>query len=475
VGDIIEFPTPKHNQELPVSGEVRKSRPGIRGPSREELLAQGGEGYEQLGAWKSRSIPDEDRISMAKNMDAILNELRIKPKDLNWQARWKGDREAFNRDLSRMRYPADAKPGRRLMGFNTRWIDLLKMLSEVCEKRGENLTLNGLAERLTRGTRFHPVKQAQTLEEKQLYKLKLWANEVDERTGLLRTFKQLSVLRAEYFRVHLREYDETNVDASELHAVHLRPAEYFTDIPEDIATLFSRELGSYTEEDWRQFFQRLPEESVYQFTEYRRDIENWRANFDPDKALFVNDLGVYLPLHIWACGDFRYLPRFYLGRLDFDGRRLLRYYTKDVFPNGTEDPLLGTTKDDSSCYNFSGWAYLVLYPTPELTRLIPYLLHFDEEGSFCIPLTEAILGDDHWLYFPPDATSTDRPSSSLLARIEEAAQMTNAGWFDTATDLMKHPYFLWQANRAANIDEELARMTRPNRREDNSKKEVDHL
>lgn len=471
MGDIIELPIPKQIRELPVSEGVRKSRPAIRGPSREELLAQGGEALEQLGAWKSRGIPEEDRIPMAKNMEAMLNELRIKPKDLDWgeslgnpeKPGW-GDRESFNRDLSRMRYPADAKPGRRLMAFNTRWIQLLKMISAVCEERGENLTLNGLAERLARGTRFHPLKHAQTLEEKQLYKLKLWANKVDEHTGLLRTFKRLSALRAEYFRLHLRDYGDSAIDTFDLDAVHRRPADYFTDIPEDVAALFSRELGSYTQEDWNQFYQRIPEDSVYQFTEYQQDIENWHANFDPAKALFVNENGEYVPRFNWNLHTLKYLPRFYLGRLDFDELRLLKYYAHHAFPDGTADPLLETGKDDY------GSCYLVLYPTPELSRLIPYLFHWDEEGSFFLPLTEEILGD-RWFYFPSDTTGMGRPSSSLLTRIEEAGHAVNAAWLDTANALTRHPYFAWEANRAATLDKELARMTAPSRREDNIDKE----
>ncbi len=464
MGDIVEFPPLKQTRELPDGAGTRTTRPEFKSSSREELLAQGGEAYEQLGAWKSRGIPTEDRISMAKNMDAILNELRIKPKDLSWQELYRGDREAFNRDLSRMRLPAHAEPGRRLMAHNTRWIDLLNMISKACEDRGENMTLDGLAERLTRRTRFHPVQQAQTFEEKQLYKLKLWANDVDERTGLLRTFRQLSALRAEYFRLHLRDYDDVAVDANELATVRLRPSSYFTDIPEDVAALFDRDLGSYTEEDWEQFYQCIPEEHVCRFTQYQRDIENWRANFDSAKALFVNDGGDYLPLHNWSFFDFKYLPRFYLGRLDFDRSRLLESYAENVFPNGTADPLLVESEG-----NLDGGCYLVLYPTPELTRLIPYLLHCDQELSFCTPITEEVLGDEERCYFPSNTIGTQCISRPLIARIEESDQTINTAWFDTATDLTQHPYFAWQTSRSAHIDEELARITASIRREDNSK------
>lgn len=470
MGEIIKF-TPKQTQALPSREGERHQRPEIVGPSYEDLLAQGGEAYAQLRGWKSRSIPEQDRIAMARNMDFLLNELRIKSKDLDWQGEpgkdkpsWE-DRAAFYRDLSRMRYPVDADPGRRLMGFNTRWIDLLKMLSEVCEDRGENLTLFGLAERLTRGTRFHPVKQAQTPEEKQLYKLKLWANRVDEQSGLLRIFKRLSSLRAAYFSMHLRDYDETYVDTYRFDSVHLRPSDYFTDIPDDAEALFSWRLGYYTKENWDRFYQVIPEESKDQFKGYQTEIENWNASFDPENALFEKSQMGYKPLVIWAIGDFRYLPRFYIGRLDFDGCRLLQYYTKDTFPNGIGDPLLESKEPDP------GAAYLVLYPTPELSRLMPYLLHFDEEGSFCLPLTEEMLGDDHWLYFPPDAASTGCPSASLLARIEQAGQAISTAWLDSANDLEGHPYFTWETDRAAMLDKELASMTAPRRLEDNTKQE----
>jgi hypothetical protein len=265
--------------------------------------------------------------------------------------------------------------------------------------------------------------------------------------------------------MHLRDYDETSVDDFGLRSVHLQPVDYFTDIPEDITTLFSRELGSYTQEDWSQFYQCIPEELVNQFTGYQRDIENWRANFDPEKTLFINEYGEYVPLYHWSLPNLKYLPRFYLGRLDYDGLRLLKFYTHHEFQQGTADPLLETGKDDV------GSCYLALYPTPELSRLIPYLFHWDEEGSFFIPLTEEVLGDDHWFYFPPEAARTECASSPLLARIEEAGQAISDAWLNTANDLACHPYFTWEADRHATLDKELARITAPSRHEDNANHE----
>lgn len=466
MGDIVDFPTPKKSEQLPTSTGTRNSRPELKGPSREELFSQGGEALEQLGAWKSRGIPDKpatDRISMARNMDAILNELRIKPRDLPWRSLYNGDREAFNRDLSRMRLPAHAAPGRRLMAHTSRWIDLLKMISAVCEARGENLTLNGLAERLTRGTRFHPVKRAQSLEEKQLYKLKLWANDVDEKTGLLRTFKHLSALRAEHFRLHLRDYGDDKVDTHIMDAIHLRPSTFFEEIPEDVIPLFGRELGSYSQDDWDCFYQRIPAECVHQFECYQRDIKNWRANFEPGTALFADDGDEYLPLDRWIWSDFEYLPRAYLGRLDWERLRLLEYYNEQDFPTGTQDPLSTGSQDECiAC------GYLVLYPNPELNRLLPYLLHLDEEGSFFIPLTESVLLDvSLYDYFPPDKSGEQCVSKPLLARVEEEEISILTAWINTARDLKNHPYFGWESNRSDQIDEELARMTAPRRTEPN--------
>jgi hypothetical protein len=101
MADIIKFPSLKQTRDLPATTGTPTTRPEISGASQQELLAQGGEALAQLGAWKSRGIPDQDRIAMARNMDALLNELCIKPKDLPWQSRYGDDREAFNRDLSR--------------------------------------------------------------------------------------------------------------------------------------------------------------------------------------------------------------------------------------------------------------------------------------------------------------------------------------------------------------------------------------
>jgi len=458
MGDVVDFARPKQTRELPQSTTARGRKPAPPRISREELLAQGGEAYEELGAWRSKGVPMEDRIEMARNMDAILNELRITANDLPWQEEYRGDREAFNRDLYRMRLPPHVTPGRRLIALSHRWTMLLRMIASACEKKGENIALNGLAERLTRRTRFHPVKQAQSIEDKQLYKLKLWANDIDERAGLLRTFKHLAELRAAYFRRHLRDIADSEVDTYAVHAESLVPETYFESIPESAAPLFSRQLGSYTDEDWESLFLHISEELHWRFESYRNDISEWRANFDPQTTLFRKEGAEPLPIDEWVQGDMRYLPRFFLGWLDYKGLRVLDRYSSNDLSGGSQDPFHAMAGEP----DFDG-CYLVLYPNPELTRLIPYVMIRHEDQPYCSALEEDHIRKEGICYFPPSTSRSDCVSKSLLARIEEAGTDIQSDWFQSSAALLSHPHFEEENSRQSKVDQELASITGPDR------------
>ncbi len=168
---------------------------------------------------------------MARNMDRLLREYRLKPADIAWEPYFP-TREAFGRDLHRMRLPESAKRGeRKLVAHTQAWAWMLELVTNACSAKGEPVTLEALAERLTRGTRFHPTRKIQTREEKLLYTLNLWPNEVDQQCGLLRTYRQLSVARAEYITLNMHEIGENQLLVEGIRSAAIRPSEYFENIP----------------------------------------------------------------------------------------------------------------------------------------------------------------------------------------------------------------------------------------------------
>lgn len=425
----------------------------IRQEDAEQLRKLGGDAINSLTHWR-RSIPSDDRMRMAKNMDAILREYRIKPGNLQWEGYNYQDRESFNRDLSRMRMPETAAPGRRLVAYNTKWLNLLQMIVAGASDRGDHLTLEALAERLTRGTRFHPTQKIHSREEKLLYTIKLWANEVDEKLGLLKTYKRLASARADYFSVFKKDYGTETLSDLNFSTTLERPATYFKNIPDEEVYLFNKPLGSYTTEDWDALFGAIPEDMVGDFKSKRTYIEDWGKNFDPKTALFDTDTDYIAPsLNVWT--DYAYMPRWFIGYLDTDALQLLSAYPDDDRPGG------GNTLDPLSCGSPDSEmnGYIVLYPNTELSRIIPYVFNNEEDFSTFKPLTEMDLASNWHSYFTPMELGMDPVSKNLMARIEESFQEIRQNWMDTASSLEEHPYLVWSRGRDEQIDKELERLT----------------
>ena len=114
MSNIIEFKIRSHSD----SRSKAEDRPAVRDKSANEqekinkrIVSLGGEAMENLGRWRT-SIPVEDRTRLAKNMDTLIREYKIKPNKLAWGNYNYPDKESFHRDLSRMRMPETAEPGR---------------------------------------------------------------------------------------------------------------------------------------------------------------------------------------------------------------------------------------------------------------------------------------------------------------------------------------------------------------------------
>lgn len=451
MGDILNFPQLKPGKELPQPQETAKPTREQTALDLEQLSKQGGEADAAMKSWR-RSIPREDRERMARNMDALLREYRIRPKDLAWEEMGYRDRASFGRDLDRMTLKETAKLHKPLVAHTTKWRELLDLVHSACMHKHQHVTLEALAEKLTRGTRFHPIRKTHTREEKLIYALKLMANKIDEEYGLLEKYLRIADLRAAHYGTYMRDYNDTEVNQWELKSLDIKPAEFFTDIPDAIRPLFERHLGSYNCANWEQLLSSIPEEFRVLFEGYRQDIERWNANFDPRLTLFDYDYRSAAHDN-WAFSDVEYMPRWFIGNHDYDKLRLISRYTRD-YESGSVDPLM--TKDKlqgASC------AYLVLFPSEDLSRMVPYLLECMEEGSECESLYE---GSFHlfWdLYFPPTQDDTECVSSDLLTRIETGLSSIAESWRKTANDLLMHPYFAWDASRDSQINDMLTQLT----------------
>ncbi len=148
--------------------------------------------------------------------------------------------------------------------------------------------------------------------------------------------------------------------------------------------LFQKQLGDYTDDDWIDFLAAIEESSRWNYQLHQDDIRSWNAALDPNQALFYVEHGSKLPSLNWLSTDFLYLPKWFVGLEDYDRRQLLSAYGNGASLKQTTDPLLSTdTKPWEDTYS-----YLVLYPNVEMSRILPYWVHFEYDVSYMLPVTE---------------------------------------------------------------------------------------
>jgi hypothetical protein len=469
VSNVIKFqkPSSSRGSKDNAGRNTGKQRKAVeeRDQINQRIAALGGEAIESLGRWRT-GLPIDDRVRLARNMDGLIREYKVKPGKLDWESYGYRDKESFNRDLSRMRLPETAEPGRRLLAHNTRWLHLLEMVQLSCTHSGEGVTLEALAERLTRGTRFHPTKKINSRAEKLLYSLKLWANEVDEKHGLLTIYRRIAEARAEHFELYMRDYDEKSPDSFSINAAIVRPLDAFTNIPDENLPLFSRQLDSYTDEDWDVFFSITSEESHQYYSGLRDDIDSWKPNFNPETTLFAGWTGEGTP-SLSGNNSMEYLPSWFCGFYDSHDFRLLSQYQENTgwptifsYKTGTLDPE-GRRKEYAECGE--GFVYLTLYPNAGLSRLVPYLFSFTEEWSTfeCLEEHHLTSGLQDKL-FPPVGRETEAIARELQSVIEDDYPQIREQWMNTAENLKSHPLLIWSEGRELMIDAEIERLTTGN-------------
>jgi hypothetical protein len=447
MSNIVPFPI-QDNQR--VSLEKRQLE------IKEQREKNGGEAYKKLKKWRRR-IDKKDQKIMAINMESILNEYAIKNTELKWNEHYVSI-ENFRNDLSRMRFPENAKPKRRLMAHTRAYVYLLGLIANHIDSQGGNATLARLADKLTIGTCFHPIQKEQSLSNKLFNFLTTLAHKLDEEHGLLRTYKEIAELRAKYFSLEMEEINESYRDWFTMPScMKEKVADSFISPSDHWEHPFNKNMGNLTESDWIDIFELLPDEYKPEYQSYKNEIDEWQRHFVKEKTLIgSSNLADLYEANLWF--DINVLPRWFVGYLSWESKNVFAdssHRLGELITNqGTGDPLTLGSKVDMN----SHCAYLVLYPDSGLDQIIPYLFCYSEEGSSFFPLQEEDLDENESLerygtFFKPKGIREATISRSLLIRIEEGLNEIKEGWNSTAKLLKTHPYIQWSQERKKSLEE----------------------
>jgi len=442
---------------LPFTGRLPASEKRRKYKEEQKALIEkaGGEALSILLSWR-KPIPTEHRTQMAKNMNVIIENYGVIPSKLDWQKDgFYRSVEDFRRDIHRMRLPIPATPGRRLIAHTMQWTHLLDLIQDYISTRGKSVSLEYLADKLTRGTRFHPTKNEQNKSDKLFYLLNGWSNELDEKHGLLATYKEIARARAEYFRLN---HHGLNLDYEPLDTCNSERASDRLISPNDAFNkLFDMEFQDYTPDDWDSLFDVLPDDEAEKnhYTLSRDAVTDWKRTISPEGTLHFDETSACL----WGGSEMKYLPCWFIGYHDYLDEKMLTETSKSVLTetmreHGTTDPMLLGHKID---WDLAA-SYLVLYPDPSFNRIIPYEYTFHEEGSDFSPLEQSYDLETTAYFFQPKGANEATVSRSLLVRIEESLKEIRGTWDLRAPRLESHPYLVWKTERESNIDGEIESM-----------------
>ena len=445
MSNVLRFPNKVYSRELKrkqLAEQIERSR------------EQGGQAIKSLTSWR-RNIPMVDRERLARNMNAILEEYRIVPSRLNWQQDYV-TAEEFRRDLHRMRLPETASPGRRLIATPAKWSRLLGYVAGYLQANGESISLEFLADRLIRGTRFHPTKKEQTDDEKLLYLLGLWANQLSEKYGLLATYRKIARARAEYHRSYQRAIDSAGDWSVYEPNFYSSLRDDFRELPDEVDELFDKPFLEYSPDDWEALYAVMPEGVENRYRIIQGEIADWKNTYSEEGTLHYTyrEFPAGFPVLSWG-EAIPFLPHWFLGYVDVDETNVMTnrpdYWVADLIrQQGTLDPLsLGKEIDWNSCA-----AYLVLYPDQGMNRVLPWLYCLTEEFSTFAPVDQSydLEGSK---YFQPRDVNVTTVSRTLLRRVEESREEISRSWDTTSCTLESHPYLVWMNERKADLDKEI--------------------
>jgi hypothetical protein len=431
VSNIIPFPS-----NTALSDERRRAE--------KEKIARhekaGGLAYENLNKWLGR-IPPDDRVQLGKNMNRIITEYNVKTRELQWRDDY-ASAQTFSVDMHRMRVRSEQVNTRNLVASPYKWLRLLGYVQNWLRINQQSVTLEHLADRLTRGTRFHPTKKELSKSEKLQILLNGWANKVNNEFNLLQTFSEISALRAEHFRRNYRDIYDPVQPEPDLPSFWTIPFSDYFEFDESVPIEVRQcPMGELASEEWETILQVLPEDRLAYFEQIRDTILEWKRPFDSRTALwrpwrevaFDHDVAV---LPHWFIGFHAYSDLSSVQAVGWGSDWVNRFREK-----GTGDPLAdgGPVDWDWEC------SYLVLYPEEGFTRLVPYIFRYAMEGTMFLPLGDedlAASGDIPWIvqYFSPKPAGEVAIARTLLVRLEESLEEVLESWRSTAPSLRQHPY-----------------------------------
>jgi hypothetical protein len=448
VSNIVPFPK---NRLL--GGELR----AIQQEKLERQKKAGGQAYKNLSTWRGR-IPPEDRVQLGKNMHRIITDYNVRTAELQWREDY-ASAQSFRVDLHRMGVTGNLPKTRDLVASPYKWLRLLAYVQRWLRARRLSVTLEHLADRLTRSTRFHPTKKLLTRAEKLQILLSGWADRVNNEFNLLQTFSEISVLRAEFFR---RNYGD--IYWPDCHD-GMRPPEWgatFDQLLKFDRTvpygLLDRQISELTVEDWDTILKALPEDQLGHYEYVRDQVLEYKRPFDPRTAMWGSFRDVAFD---W---DISVLPHWFIGfRAYTDLSNAPGVDQAERFQElGTVDPFVEGSRVDWE------WdcSYLVLYPEEGFTRLVPYIFRYAEEATTFFPLDDedfSEYGDRPFVarYFPPKPANEVAVARSLLVRLEESLEEVLEAWRRTAPNVKKHPYFAWRATQDIAVETAIERLMTP--------------
>lgn len=145
-----------------------------------------------------RKIPMQDRIQMARNMDALIRHYRIKKSDLDYKRDGLGE-DQFGVMLSRCRLSANSAKNKQLNAHAPKWIQIIDYIHRHLVSRGLSVSRQQLFDRLTQGSCFHPSKQRLDIADKVDQLLTGTAGELASQFNLLSHYGKSAELRVDHY------------------------------------------------------------------------------------------------------------------------------------------------------------------------------------------------------------------------------------------------------------------------------------
>jgi hypothetical protein len=227
-----------------------------------QIKKSGGLASKRLESWKVR-IKMGDRKQMALNMEGILQRYSIRRSGLRWEEDYKSE-DQFGVVLFRSRMSGDSNPGKKLNAHSDVWLRLIDYIHEHLLREGIVVPREYLVDDLTKGTRFHPLKQELGLADKISAYLQKRADQLAVKFDLISSFGLSSRLRAEYILGHGRLI-ESELWLGGFHPAHFDTTlrELFMSIPSD-EELWEKPLNQLSVREWQDLIEALPCKQLFQ-------------------------------------------------------------------------------------------------------------------------------------------------------------------------------------------------------------------